>query len=298
MLDINMDSESVLFWSKATGTFLVSSAVLYVAWKKLISKAPKNVIAEEVWIGLKEINSNGIWIWADGSVSDQGIVIDADDFADCARLKDDGNVWDIHCSNIFMTICQRDANLEASSKVSTSIEPVSSTDSETKVVPENLSTALKVSSQVSPVFSKTTAQHVSTALKVSTHLSLVVSNISTENPQTPTPTTKYTDTAASQTLYTQSNRITPTTISSPMGQSNCSKSSTSSCRCQKRSMANTSENQKMQTLKVTDYIWLNKCALQPLIDSGMVDVANCPCECSPKGSSTSQEDMFACVRRP
>ncbi|VDI38540.1 Hypothetical predicted protein [Mytilus galloprovincialis] len=36
-----MDSESVLFWSKATGTFLVSSAVLYVAWKKLISKAPK-----------------------------------------------------------------------------------------------------------------------------------------------------------------------------------------------------------------------------------------------------------------
>ncbi|XP_071154836.1 failed axon connections homolog [Mytilus edulis] len=41
MLDINMDSESVLFWSKATGTFLVSSAVLYVAWKKLISKAPK-----------------------------------------------------------------------------------------------------------------------------------------------------------------------------------------------------------------------------------------------------------------
>lgn len=33
----------------------------------------RNVIAEEVWIGLKEINSNGIWIWADGSASDQGI---------------------------------------------------------------------------------------------------------------------------------------------------------------------------------------------------------------------------------
>ncbi|CAG2229546.1 unnamed protein product [Mytilus edulis] len=276
----------------------------------------RNVIAEEVWIGLKEINSNGIWIWADGSASDQGIVIDADDFADCARLKDDGNVWDIHCSNIFMTICQRDANLEASTKVSTTIESVSSTDSETKFyqnvksilpgisslqqnyVPENLSTALKVSSQVSPVYSKTTAQHVSTALKVSTHLSSVVSNISTENPQTPTPTTKYTDTATSQTLYTQSNRITPTTISSPMGKSNCSKSSTNSCRCQKRTMANISENQEMQTLKVTDYIWLNKCALQPLIDSGMVDVANCPYECSPKGSLTSQEDMFACVRRP
>ncbi|XP_063424050.1 failed axon connections homolog isoform X1 [Mytilus trossulus] len=41
MLDINMESESVLFWSKAAGTFLVSSAVLYVAWKKIISKAPK-----------------------------------------------------------------------------------------------------------------------------------------------------------------------------------------------------------------------------------------------------------------
>ncbi|XP_071128077.1 uncharacterized protein [Mytilus edulis] len=280
----------------------------------------RNAIAEEVWIGLKEINSNGIWIWADGSASDQGIVIDADDFADCARLKDDGNVWDIHCSNIFMTICQRDANLEASTKVSTTKESVSSTDSETKFVPENLSTtlkvsshvspvyskttaqhvstALKVSSHVSPVYSKTTAQHVSTALKVSTHLSSVVSNISTENPQTPTPTTKYTDTATSQTLYTQSNRITPTTISSPMGKSNCSKSSTNSCRCQKRTMANTSEDQEMQTLKVTDYIWLNKCALQPLIDSGMVDVANCPYECSPKGSLTSQEDMFACVRRP
>ncbi|VDI47241.1 Hypothetical predicted protein [Mytilus galloprovincialis] len=256
----------------------------------------RNVIAEEVWIGLKEINSNGIWIWADGSSSDQGIVIDADDFADCARLKDDGNVWDIHCSNIFRTICQRDANPEASTKVSTTIEPVSSTDSETKFVPENLSSALKVSYHVSPVYSKTTAQHVSTALKVSTHLSSVVSNISTENPQTPTPTTKYTDTATSQTLYTQSNRIT--TISSPMGKSNCSKSSTNSCRCQKRTMANTSEDQEMQTLKVTDYIWLNKCALQPLIDSGMVDVANCPYECSPKGSLTSQEDMFACVRRP
>ncbi|XP_071125281.1 snaclec echicetin subunit beta-like [Mytilus edulis] len=141
----------------------------------------RNAIAEEVWIGLKEINSNGIWIWADGFASDQGIVIDADDFADCARLKDDGNVWDIHCSNIFMTICQRDANLEASTKVSTTKEPVSSTDSETKFVPENLSTALKVSSHVSPVYSKTTAQHVSTALKVSSQVSPVYSKTTAQH---------------------------------------------------------------------------------------------------------------------
>ncbi|CAC5358795.1 unnamed protein product [Mytilus coruscus] len=41
MLDTNIESENVLFWSKATGTFLISSAVLYIAWTKIISKAPK-----------------------------------------------------------------------------------------------------------------------------------------------------------------------------------------------------------------------------------------------------------------
>ncbi|XP_071156569.1 failed axon connections homolog [Mytilus edulis] len=35
-----MDSDEVLFWSKATGTFLVSSALLYVVWKKMKSKTP------------------------------------------------------------------------------------------------------------------------------------------------------------------------------------------------------------------------------------------------------------------
>ncbi|VDI13280.1 Hypothetical predicted protein [Mytilus galloprovincialis] len=167
-----------------------------------------------------------------------------------------------------------------STTVSTTKEPVSSIESETKVVPENLSTALEVSSHVSPVFSKTT-----------------------EPLQMPTQTTKYTDAATdaatAQQTYTQTNRLRPTTISSPTGKSDCSQSSTNSCHCKKRTVANSTENQKIQTLKVSDYIWLNKCTLQPLIDSGMVNVENCPfvCKCSPKGTTTSQEDMFACVRR-
>lgn len=144
------------------------------------------------------------------------------------------------------------------------------------------------------------SEHLSTALKVPSHISSVNSQASTKNLHTPTQTTTLTDSATAQTSHTQSNRITPTTISSQIGKSNCSKSSTNSCHCHKRTFDTTTENKEMQTLKFTDYIWLNKCELQPLIDSGMVDVANCPyeCKCSPKGSTTSQEDMFACLRRP
>ncbi|XP_052094046.1 failed axon connections homolog isoform X2 [Mytilus californianus] len=36
-----MESDEVLFLAKASGTLLISSAVLYVAWKKITSKAPK-----------------------------------------------------------------------------------------------------------------------------------------------------------------------------------------------------------------------------------------------------------------
>ncbi|VDI46735.1 Hypothetical predicted protein [Mytilus galloprovincialis] len=255
---------------------------------------------------------------------------------DCARFHPSSIVYDTRCSNAFKTVCQRDADLETSSNidttssqeittthtitsespiittetdplvttsvqlstntdtsvesstsyirqsavlttVSTTKEPVSTIESETRVVPENLSTALKVSSQVSPVSSKTT-----------------------EHLQMPTKMTKYTDAATAQQTHMQTNRLRPTTISSTNGQSKCTQSSTNSCRCQKRTVANTTENQTLQTLKVTDYIWLNKCAMQPLIDSGMVNVENCPyvCKCSPKGSTTSQEEMFACVRRP
>ncbi|VDI01873.1 Hypothetical predicted protein [Mytilus galloprovincialis] len=167
--------------------------------------------------------------------------------------------------------------LAVSTTVSTTKEPVSTIEGETKVVLEKLSTALKVSSQVSPVSIKTT-----------------------EHLQMPTKTTKYTDAATAPQTHTQTNRLRPTTISSPIGKSKCAQSTTNSCRCQKRTVANTTENQKMQTLKVTDYIWLNKCTMQPLLDSGIVNVENCPyvCKCSPKGSTTSLEEMFACVRRP
>ncbi|CAG2217395.1 unnamed protein product [Mytilus edulis] len=163
--------------------------------------------------------------------------------------------------------------------MSTTKEPISSVESETEV----------------------TSEHLSTALNVSSHISSVLSTTSTEQPQGPTQTTTFTDNATAKTTHTQTDRIRSTTSSSPKGKSNCSQSSTNSCRCQKRTVANTTENQEMQTLKVTDYIWLNKCTLQPMIDSGMIKVSNCPyvCKCSPKGSSTNvQEDMFACVRRP
>ncbi|VDH93242.1 Hypothetical predicted protein, partial [Mytilus galloprovincialis] len=417
---------------------------------------------KEVWIGLKEINSNGIWIWADGTVaSDQGIVPNVQPDEDCARLNTFGIVKDMSCSYAYVTICQREADLDQDSSktkrksnstvnrdkkrmkdyntgdanssisenhtdvicsdrsseisqipseevstntldimdiddnpsvasttsgnieviespnidlsidtgvqscdrgkehnsnvpesgiiskivlkksrsettsniditspkeitttnkktsegpttteadlfgttsarvstdtetsvesstsyirksvsptVSTTKEPVSTVKSETKVMPENVSTALKVSSQVSPVSSKTT-----------------------EHLQMPTKPTKYADAATAQQTHTQTNRLRPTTISSPIGKSKCTQSSTNSCRCQKRTVANTTENQKMQTLKFTDYIWLNKCTMQPLLDSGIVNVENCPyvCKCSPKGSTTSLEEMFACVRRP
>lgn len=163
--------------------------------------------------------------------------------------------------------------------MSTTKEPISSVESETEV----------------------TSEHLSTTLNVSSHISAVLSTTSTEQPQGSTQTTTFTDDATAKTTHTQTDRIRPTTSFSPKGKSNCSQSSTNSCRCQKRTVANTTENQEMQTLKVTDYIWINKCTLQPMIDSGMIKVSNCPyvCKCSPKGSSTNvQEDMFACVRRP
>ncbi|VDI77080.1 Hypothetical predicted protein [Mytilus galloprovincialis] len=233
------------------------------------------------WGGVTDFDADHIYTWEDGTDISQLSLYFSDtepnnrdlDYI-CAYIQN-GHFFNAACTTSERVICQINAT---STTVSTTKEPVSSTDSETKVMSE----------------------HLSTPLKVSTHLSSVVSKTSTENPETPTKTTIYTDSAMAQATDTQSNRITPTTISSLIGKSNCSKSSTNSCRCQKRTVANTTENQKMQTLKVTDYIWLNKCTLQPLIDSGMVDVANCPyeCKCSSKGSTTSQEDMFACVRRP
>lgn len=39
------------------------------------------------------------------------LVTDADDDEDCARLKSEGIVKDMFCSNEYKTICQRDANL-------------------------------------------------------------------------------------------------------------------------------------------------------------------------------------------
>ncbi|XP_076090978.1 failed axon connections homolog [Mytilus galloprovincialis] len=38
---LDMENDNALFWSKATGTFLISSAVLYLVWKKIVSKPPK-----------------------------------------------------------------------------------------------------------------------------------------------------------------------------------------------------------------------------------------------------------------
>lgn len=84
----------------------------------------------------------------------------------------------------------------------------------------------------------------------------------------------------------------------PMDKTKCSQSQR--CVCQKR-ISNSTENQDVYITKVTDYIWLKKCVLQPLIDSGVVKVSECPyqCNCSPKGDTTTQEyDMFACLRRP
>ncbi|CAG2220577.1 COLEC12 [Mytilus edulis] len=67
---------------------------------------------EEVWIGLKETNSDGIWKWADGSLaSDQNIVQDNTPGEDCVRLQFASLVYDTLCSNTFVTICQRDADL-------------------------------------------------------------------------------------------------------------------------------------------------------------------------------------------
>ncbi|CAG2251164.1 unnamed protein product [Mytilus edulis] len=89
---------------------------------------------------------------------------------------------------------------------------------------------------------------------------------------------------------------TPTTVASTLDNKNC-KSKANTCQC-KRRMSNSTES-----LKITDYIWLRKCKVQPLIDSGVLNEINCPftCSCSPKDNSdknSAMYDMFACVRRP
>ncbi|CAG2228130.1 CD206 [Mytilus edulis] len=64
---------------------------------------------------------------------------------------------------------------------------------------------------------------------------------------------------------------------STIGKDNC-KSKSNGCQCQKR-MSNTTES-----VKITDYILIRKCEVQPLIDSGVLKVINCPftCSCSPR----------------
>ncbi|CAC5384692.1 unnamed protein product [Mytilus coruscus] len=192
----------------------------------------------------------------------------------CAYIQN-GQFYNGECTALERVLCKIDA---LSTTMFASKEPISSVKSETKVTPEHLSTALKVSSHISSVFSKTSTKH----------------------PQIPTQTTKYKDDDTTQTTYKQTSSIKPTIISSQIGKSNCLQSTTNSCHCQKRTVANTTENKDIKTLKVSDFIWLKKCALQPMIDSGMFNVFNCPyiCKCSPKGSTKFQEDMFACVRRP
>ncbi|CAG2220562.1 unnamed protein product [Mytilus edulis] len=179
------------------------------------------------------------------------LVTDSSIGEDCVRLRPDTLVRDTSCNNQYVTVCQRAASLETSSliditssqeitttnkkasegqtttekdlfgttsthlstetetfvesstsyirqsevstTVSTTKEPVSTIEGKTKVVLEKLSTALKVSSQVSPVASKTT-----------------------EHLQIPTQTTKYADAATAPQTHTQTNRLRPTTISSPI----------------------------------------------------------------------------------
>ncbi|CAG2228136.1 unnamed protein product [Mytilus edulis] len=97
---------------------------------------------------------------------------------------------------------------------------------------------------------------------------------------------------------TSTKQKTPTTVASTLEKQNCTSTSRSNaCQCQRR-MSNTTES-----VKITDYIWLRKCEVQPLIDSGVLNEIDCPytCRCSPKDNPDTNSavyDMFACFRRP
>ncbi|VDI54453.1 Hypothetical predicted protein [Mytilus galloprovincialis] len=85
-----------------------------------------------VWFGLTEINSNGIWKWADGSPELNQIVTDASGGEDCVRLNEGSIVYDTSCSNTFVTICQRAAELETTSIVDiTSPQEITTTNHKT-----------------------------------------------------------------------------------------------------------------------------------------------------------------------
>ncbi|CAC5369269.1 unnamed protein product [Mytilus coruscus] len=88
---------------------------------------------------------------------------------------------------------------------------------------------------------------------------------------------------------------TPTLNTSSIGKDNC-KSKSNGCQCQKR-MSNTTES-----VKITDYIWLRKCEVQPLIDSGVLNEIDCPYTCSCSSRDTNEtnsvtHEMFACIKR-
>lgn len=97
---------------------------------------------------------------------------------------------------------------------------------------------------------------------------------------------------------TSTKQKTPTTVASTSEKQNCtSKSRSNACQCQRRKSNST------ESVKIIDYIWLRKCEVQPLIDSGVLNEIDCPytCSCSPKDNPDTNSavyDMFACFRRP
>lgn len=95
---------------------------------------------------------------------------------------------------------------------------------------------------------------------------------------------------------TGSTNITPTTFNTYTTYKDNCKNNSNGCQCQ-RTMSNTTESVKM-----SDYIWLRKCKVQLLIESGVLNEIDCPyiCNCFPKDTTdtdSSMYDMFACIIR-
>ncbi|VDI68113.1 Hypothetical predicted protein [Mytilus galloprovincialis] len=88
---------------------------------------------------------------------------------------------------------------------------------------------------------------------------------------------------------------TRTLNTSTIGKDDC-KSKSNGCQCQKI-MSNTTESVKM-----SDYIWIRKCEVQTLIDSGVLKVIDCPytCTCSSRDTNeanSATHEMFVCIKR-
>ncbi|CAC5394039.1 unnamed protein product [Mytilus coruscus] len=252
----------------------------------------ENNPGSDVWLGLKWNVSKQTFYWVNNVSLNTStwrnwapdepncmdtICMDANtNYQDCVRMAN-GEWKTFYCNSAFVALCQSCLSTTNFSSTIT-VEPTRNMLETSTPVSYLIDTRNKLSTNGR---TETTAQGVlgTTEVFTGTSKNRRRDYLTTETSQhTNSPKTK------------NSTMKTSTT-------DNC-KSKQNACQCRK-TMSNTTESVKM-----SDYIWLRKCEVQPLIVSGVLNELDCPysCYCYPRATNDTDSeinvyDMFACIKR-